>query len=801
LLGIVDENFLATQDGGTAGLGVRALEDVPAPAPQEPPVVEPEHEEAAEDGGLPDPHVADAILASMTRKRGAEMRDIVATIEERQYELISAPLEQLLVIQGGPGTGKTAIALHRAAWLIYRHKDELERAGVLVVGPNRAFMEYVSQVLPSLGETSVTQLSIDRVVNLSDVRVRGSESDAVARLKGEIRMARVIQRTVMDRVRTPDEDVDVNFESLRVAVPHGAIGAEIVRAWRETRTYLSARDQFRRGLVALVQEHARGSRLRLRSGPSAEDVDRAVAADGGLLDRIWPTVTAPEVVRDLLNSRQRLASAGTGLTESERSMLQRDRSRLIREEPWTAADIPLLDEADVLIRGITSSFGYVIVDESQDLSPMQIRMVLRRSGQGWATFVGDIAQATSPSRFGSWEELLQAAELETEPAIAELAISYRVPRQIMDLAAGLLPRIAPDLIVPRAVRDGVEQPRLLASDEDGLGTAIVKEVEGRAELGGSTAVITAAQELGQVQSLLAQAGVQAGDILKDGLSRDITVLTAVQAKGLEFDHVVVIEPGRIAGDDGHWALAYIALTRPTRTLSVLYTTDDPFQIPAQPEPEPEMLPAEPATLPEVPPQVETGPVLGPRYTEALMQAKFLHAGQRRRGTTVPYLAHLQSVSALVLEDGGGEDEAIAALLHDAVEREGEAHLYRILEQFGPEVARIVAGCSTPERDEHTSWHDSKVQYLLSLESAGAQVRRVALAEALDNARAILRDYRRTGAQLWQQMNVDHNEVCWYQSELADLFVTERPGDMASELRDTVERLLELVSAPEPAAPV
>jgi hypothetical protein len=747
------------------------------------------------------PQVVDAILADMDRARGTEMRDIVATIEARQYELISDSIDGVLVIQGGPGSGKTAIALHRAAWLLFNHRDELERSGVLVVGPNRAFMEYVSQVLPTLGENSVVQSAIDRLPELGDVRVRDTDDAEITRLKGDIRMAAVIQHGVIARVRAPAADVILTIGRTRAVLPANRIAELIEEVWRRGFNYLAGRDVFRRALVAFAQEQAAAATARFRSGPAPTDVEMAVVGPGGPLERIWPTVTAPEVIRDLLSSRQRLAGAGPSLSEEERAALRRGRARSIREEPWTAADIPLLDEADAALRGVTSSYGYVLVDEAQDMSPMQLRMVLRRSSTGRATLVGDIAQATGSTRFADWLDLFDAAAVDAEPRIAELAIGYRVPQQIIELAAQLLPRIAPEIVVPAAVREGPEEPRLLSVSGGDVPSTLVAEVANRVEGNRTVGVIAPADELGRVRAVLTEAGIQAGDVLNDGLGRQVTVLSAEQAKGLEFDHVVVVEPARIAGRDGDWAYVYIALTRATRTLSVVYSTPEPFEIPppeAHTRPDVEVAPMMLEDVPPVP-AAQTGTVLGARYTEALMQAKFLHAGQHRRGTFVPYLAHLQAVAALVLEDGGSEDEAIAALLHDAVEDTGPQLLDQIVDQFGVTVARIVAGCTDPVGDAEASWRDCKVEHLRELESAGPHVRRVALAEKLDNARSLVRDYRRVGERLWTRMEVDPEDLLWYYAALADLFVTERPGDLASEFQHTVETLLEIASQREPVA--
>ena len=642
-----------------------------------------------------DPHVADAILADLDRSREPEMRDIVATIEARQYGLMSAGLEGVLAIQGGPGSGKTAIALHRAAWLLYNHHEELERTGVLVVGPNRAFMEYIRNVLPALGESDVVQLPIDRVTQLDDVRVRGTDSEEIARLKSDSRMVDMVKRAIAARVRRPTDEVPLAGGRLRITLPADALNSLIDQAWAQNEaTYHSARDAFRRNLVGLVESQVAALPRRRLVRPSSGDLANLVIADGGPLDRIWPTVTAPEVLRDLFNSRQRLEASGEGLLSPEESgLLFRARARLLKEEPWTAADVALLDEAEYALRGPTSAYGYVIVDEAQDLTPMQLRMVLRRSSQGRATLVGDIAQATGPVRYSNWDDLAEAAG-GSPPAVHELLIGYRVPRQIMELAAILHERIAPEVALPRAIRDGIEDPRVISVDAGALLGKLVAEVAARIDGDRTVGVIVPADRADNTRAALTGAGLNVGEILRDGLERRITVLTAAQSKGLEFDHVLVAEPVEIAGPDADWTYVYIALTRATQTLTVLHSTPHPFEAPpAGDEPPVE----ETSDLPTATVQAE-GTLLTARYTEALVRAKFLHSGQRRRGTLVPYLAHLQSVASLVLEDGGTEDEAIAALLHDAAEAFGAGQLEQIADQFGDEVARIVAAVTDPELD-------------------------------------------------------------------------------------------------------
>lgn len=741
------------------------------------------------DREAPDSSLSDAILADMDRARGAEMRDIVATIERRQYELISDDIDGVLVIQGGPGSGKTAIALHRAAWLLYNHRESLERAGTLIVGPNPAFMDYVKGVLPALGESAVTQKAVDRVIDAADLRVRAEEPAPLARLKGDPRMTDVIDRAVRARVRWPTSDTELAVDRVRVTLRREEMDELVASARADDRSYLAGRAHFHGSLDEAVYDRIRARRTVFRSGPDDDQISRAVTR---LADTIWPSISAAEVVRDLLNSRARIDEAGVALTPEERGLMYRPRATQIGDEPWTSADIALLDDAQAAIGGDIQGFGYVLVDEAQDLSPMQLRMIKRRAHANRMTLVGDIAQSTGAWRYPDWADMLELVGLQHEGRIAELAIGYRVPAQIMDLASELLPRIAPDVVATRAVRLGAEDPRLVQTQEATIAADAVAEARRRIDGDRSLGIIVPERRLEDMRAALNLAAIEYGDIVVDSLSRPLTLLSAVQAKGLEFDHVVVVEPTEIAGPDNDWARLYVALTRATRTLSVLYSTVLPFEHgrPVIEAPEDEHV-----TLPDLPPPAER---LGPRYTEALMRAKFVHDGQSRRGTSTPYFAHLQAVSALVLEDGGSEDEAIAALLHDTVEDHGTGMLAQIEDQFGTRVAEIVLGCTDPDNEDDLPWRELKTQHLRQLEAAGPLVRRVSLAEKLDNARALLRDYRRLGDGLWERMHVDPEDLLWYVAELADLFTTQRPGDMASELRDTVNRLMELASSPSDA---
>lgn len=734
------------------------------------------------------PALVDAILADMDRARTSEMRDIIATIEAEQYRLISDSLDGVLVVQGGPGTGKTAIALHRAAWLLYNHRAQLERSRVLVVGPNRAFMEYVAKVLPSLGETAVDQFAVDRLGGGADLRVRARESDELARLKGDVRMAEVIQNAVWDRVRPASKPVSVRVRGGEHQIPAEVVNGVIDRARTAGLSYLAARDafrsQFRAAAADYVAERARG----FRAGASRTELTEDLGSRQPAIDRVWPALSAAEVIRELLDNRRQLErSSADILSDQERKHLWRERSRELRDEPWTVADIALLDEAQFALAADQKRYGYVIVDEAQDLTPMQLRVIARRSAHGRMTLVGDLAQATGAWRYRSWDELLAQLPASASSRVAELMLGYRVPSQVMELASRLVTRIADNLQIPRAIRLGPEDPHTIRAEEEELLEHVEAEVWRHADSERSIGVIAPRRVLPALHATLRNAGLPAGEVGADGLSERVTLLTAEESKGLEFDHVIVVDPAGIVTAEEDWAKLYVALTRTTQTLSIVHSTEEPIpskvrraEVRVQPVSSPERG------------RASAGDRLGSRYTEALMRAKFLHSSQQRRGTGVPYLAHLMAVSALVLEDGGTEDEAIAALLHDAVEDHGIESFDSIADQFGIEVAEIVAGCTDPDVGDG-SWRDMKAQHLQALERAGARVRRVALAEKLDNARALLRDYRRVGPLLWEHMVVDPENLFWYLQALADLFAVERPGDMASELRDTVDRLLETVT--------
>jgi DNA helicase IV len=506
--------------------------------------------------------VGDFLLEELDRSRSEHMRDIVATIQADQYRLITHDPTTPLVIQGGPGTGKTAVGLHRASWLLYTHRDTLARRGVLVVGPNPTFMEYVSHVLPALGEEAVEQRAVSELVD--GIEVTLADPAPVVALKSDLRVVEVIRRAAEARLVAEPEELAIRLEGTFVWVREGEI-RDLVRAARdELGLTAAARERFRMSLLRRLYEEY-GRVLGAYALRSFDEVERALRS-GGYLDRVvkaaWPQVAPDRLVRSLYTSRAALAEAADGiLTADEQKLLAR------RGAGWSDADVPLLDEARALLASAPHRYGHVIVDEAQDLSPMQLRMIARRAPDGALTMLGDVAQGTGTVPYASWSEVLPHLPHGGEAGVEELRHAYRVPREIMEVALPLLDAIAPDVAPPIAYRTGAGAPRVHHVEQHELLAAAYREAERLAGEDGLLAVI-APDEL-------------AAEVEPDGLWDGIPVLTPKRAKGLEFDHVVVVEPALIAaGDQGLRAL-YVALTRPTKTLVVVHSRPLPAELGAR----------------------------------------------------------------------------------------------------------------------------------------------------------------------------------------------------------------------------
>ena len=513
---------------------------------------------------------ADLLLQDLARERTGELQDIVATIQADQDRLIRAPYDVPLIIQGGPGTGKTVVGLHRAAWVLYQQRERLIQQSVLVVGPNRRFIRYIGSVLPSLGETDVRQATIDELAldNLTapergriKVQTTADPRD-VAKVKGDARMASVIRAAVW--LRAKPKKVSFGYGRFTLRLDQGQVDTVIGAIWRRGVPYRGAKRELAEGLAqAFADEYVRRLGRRDPAGGGRElkqlmSEARRHLASSGVLTEMLPVVEPRELLQRLYEDRDLLEAAGAGLTVRERALLHRSRVSGKRSGAWTAADLPLLDEAAFVVRGDATTAGHVVVDEAQDLSPMQWRVLSRRRSQASMTILGDLAQATSPWSPPSWQKVIERAGLTGKAEIAELTLGYRVPRQVMDFAAPVLAKAAPAVKVPVSFRSTVEPVvrRVMPSAVPELAADLAIQRPGH----GAVAIIAPAALHDAISRRL-------GD-----LSDAVSLLTPEASKGLEFDIVVVAEPEAIAGKtlSGH-RLLYVTLTRATKELVVVHS--------------------------------------------------------------------------------------------------------------------------------------------------------------------------------------------------------------------------------------
>ncbi|MGI5339467.1 HelD family protein [Streptomyces sp. CA-181903] len=512
------------------------------------------------------------LQAEIERPRVGPMRDIVATIQPEQDEIVRAGIGGTVCVQGAPGTGKTAVGLHRVAYLLYAHRDRLARTGTLVIGPNRSFLRYIEQVLPALGELNVAQATVDDLV--AHVEVRGTDSAGAATVKGDARMAEVLRRAVRAGVTMPVDPVVVVRGSRRWRVPAYEV-EEIVRE-------LLARDiRYGAAREALPQRIAHAVLVRMEQAGEAPDdrVQDAVARNAAVkaaVKAVWPAVDPAKLVLRLLSEPEFLAEHAAGLLtkDEQRAVLWTKPARSVRTAKWSAADAVLIDEATDLVQR-TPSLGHVVLDEAQDLSPMQYRAVGRRCTTGSATVLGDIAQGTTPWATASWREAL--AHLgKPDAAVEELTQGFRVPREVIAYASRLLPAIAPGLSEATSVREAAGDFAVRAvAGPAALDDAVVAACRSALRREGSVGLIAADVRVPALAAALAEAGLPhlaPGE--ETTADARLTLVPASLAKGLEYDHVVLDEPAAVvAGEpDERTGLRrlYVALTRAVSGLTVLH---------------------------------------------------------------------------------------------------------------------------------------------------------------------------------------------------------------------------------------
>jgi DNA helicase IV len=522
---------------------------------------EDEHLDHGEALGL----ASELLRAEIERPRVGPMRDIVATIQPDQDELVRADLDTSLCIQGAPGTGKTAVGLHRAAYLLYTYPARLRRSGVLVVGPNRAFLHYIEQVLPALGEGGIEQSTVDDLVAAGrNAPVRATESAELAVLKGDARLADVLRRAVYAHVARPAEDVVALVGTKRYRIPEHRLRRYVDDARRSEVRWSVVRERLRTQLAEDVR------RQREDAGGAPSDAETArVARSAGIrefVDAVWPALSSTALLTKLYSDAAFLErSAGRVLTADERAALARP-----GRQAWTAADTVLLDELTSLIDG-TDSYVHVVVDEAQDLSPMQCRAIARRCPLGSVTVLGDLAQATTPWAPGSWPITLRHLGHDGA-AIRPLTAGYRVPGEVLDVANRLLPHIA-DVPPATSIRQGTDALTYTADLIGAVRTAEAAE--------GSIGVIVPDARVAPVLDELAAAGIAAENLDEEDDVR-VSVVPATSAKGLEFDSVVLLEPAEIVAAESDRTAGlrrlYVTLTRAVSRLIIVHEQPLPDEL-------------------------------------------------------------------------------------------------------------------------------------------------------------------------------------------------------------------------------
>lgn len=583
-----------------------------------------------------------ALLAALNSKRTGRMNDIVGTIQAEQDRIIRSPLSGALVVQGGPGTGKTAVALHRAAYLLYTHRERLQSSGVLLVGPSNAFMKYIERVLPSLGETGVVMASVGNL--FPGVQAMAPESAEAAELKGRIDMARVVANAVANRQRLPQGDVRLDVEGTRLILTVRQVRRARERAQATGLPHNEARVGF---VKTLLRELTEQLREHIESAGAGNNADRSYLAEDVrssrdvrvMLNLCWMPMTAEQLIDDMFSKPEILRAVTPNLSEAERSLLLRSPG-----SPWSESDVPLLDEAAELLgemdatggraqataesqrkrnlvnaekaisnvnqlledsgvdgmltaeqladynevqaasqtsaeRALTDrtwAYGHVVIDEAQELSPMQWRVLIRRCPVKSFTIVGDIAQTSSVSGATSWQQALTPF-LGERWNVEELTVNYRTPMQIAEAAVRMANAAGQVVSAPKAVRDGEWEPLVdhVAAAEVVAQVVAVMPEETAAVGGGLVAVIAPPSMVAETTAALravygSRIGHGAGS-----LEQDIVVIDPHEAKGLEFDGVIIVEPAALlAGAHGRVGDLYVAMTRPTQRLRLI--TSEPL---------------------------------------------------------------------------------------------------------------------------------------------------------------------------------------------------------------------------------
>ncbi|MCT9084375.1 HelD family protein [Streptomyces fulvoviolaceus] len=522
----------------------------------------------SQDGGIP--QVSDIVTREIERPRVGPMRDIAATIQPEQDDLVRGDLAVSVCVQGAPGTGKTAVGLHRAAYLLYTHPQRIRRGGLLILGPNRTFLSYIAEVLPALGESGVRQSTLAE--EIARHPVTGTDGERGAVLKHDARMAEVLRRALYARVSAdPPNSLEIADGSYRWRVRVGELARIVADVRAEEPPYGVGRERVRSRVVRNLQMQAER-----RAGPQSNAWVQKVSRSrviGAYLDAVWPRVRPEEVVAELLTDQEVLAVAADGLLDDDeqRAVLWARPPRSWKSARWSAADLVLLDEVAGLVEH-PEGYGHLVVDEAQDLSPMECRAIARRARFGSLTVLGDLAQGTTPWAARSWETSLSHLG-KPDATVVPLTIGFRVPRAVVALANRLLERLDVDVPAGHSLR-GDGELRIREAVDD-LSAAVVGAVRDALEHEGSVGVVAADADVPRVREALDAAGISAAG--PQELGARVAVVPASVVKGLEYDHVVAVEPAAIAeAEERGLHRLYVVLTRAVSRLEVVHGRPLPF---------------------------------------------------------------------------------------------------------------------------------------------------------------------------------------------------------------------------------
>jgi DNA helicase IV len=521
------------------------------------------------------------LISEIERPRSGPMRDIVATIQPEQDDIVRADAATTVCVQGAPGTGKTAVGLHRVAYLLYAHKEQVTRRGVIVVGPNLAFLSYIRNVLPALGELEVSQTTVADLV--ASTPIKGTDTDEAGAVKGDARMAVVLRNALWAHVKAPKEALMLSRGSRRLRLSAHEIEALATELRDRGVRYGTGRELLAHRIahVLLTQLEAAGETCDDRT----HDAVRRSPPVRRCVDEVWPKVDPKKLVFTLLSDQNQIARSGFGfLSDREIAAIAWPKPpRGPGSAPWTRADQVLIDEATDLIERMPS-IAHIVVDEAQDLSPMEVRAIGRRCATGSATVLGDIAQGTTPWAATSWPTLLSHLG-KPNAAVRELDVGYRVPRQILDFASRLLPSIAPGLSPALSLRADPSALAVVPVAPAELGARVAEGCAAALAGLGSVAVICADAHIPDTAAALRAAGLAFtalgadGDPMAAAEPERLALVPVTLAKGLEFDHVILVEPGRIATGEAYGLRRlYVALTRAVSRLTVFHAEPLPAEL-------------------------------------------------------------------------------------------------------------------------------------------------------------------------------------------------------------------------------